>query len=215
MLHIEMPSLCIINAPQGRGKSHLIKYILHELEPQLDFGIVFTNTSFNEENYDFIDRKYIHPNYNEDVLKSFMSICSGLIKRGVKKNAFVILDDVLGDRLNASQFLKLCTQLRHYNIYCIVSTQYSNAIPSNIRANAMYVVIFHQDTQRSLHALYDSYGQRFENFNAFKNYIMKRLGDHKFIFIDKKITGSIEDVFKIYKAPAKIPHFTMRYNLTV
>lgn len=54
-----------------------------------------------------------------------------------------------------------------------------------IRENAFQVCIFASDTERSLKSLYESYGQKFEKFADFKDYIMANTGNFQFIFYNR------------------------------
>lgn len=211
-MNIKIPSLLLINAPQGSGKSHLIRYIMHNLRKKLDYGIVFTNTLFEDDSFDYINKKYIHPEYNPDILSSLMKIQSNLVEEGNIKEAFVIFDDCIdAAQFKCPKLKQLCIQLRHYHITVIFATQYTNLLPTWMRANALDVVIFRTDSECNLKALHSSYGQLFNNFNDFKNYVMQNLGNYKFIYYSKAhATGDIEDTYKIMVAPAKIPKFKLK-----
>lgn len=214
-MNIEIPSLIIINSPQGGGKSHLIRYIMYQYRKKFDYGICFTNTFFEDDSFDYIKRKYIHPRYNPDVMKGLMNIQADLIgqkKRG--KQAFVIFDDCLdAKQFSDNNFQEICMQCRHYDITVIFAVQYCNIIPPFMRANAMSVVIFRTDSQANLKALYESYGQAFNNYNEFKNYLMQKLGNYKFIYYDKRhVSENIDETYRIMVAPSKIPKFILKAN---
>ena len=81
-LDIEIPSLILINAPQGSGKSHLIRYIMYMNRKKFDYGIVFTNTLFEDDSFDYVNKKYVHPEYDPNALTSLMKIQSNLIAEG-------------------------------------------------------------------------------------------------------------------------------------
>ena len=52
-MEIKLPSL---NGSQGMGKSHCIKYIMHQLRKELCYGVVFCNTFFDDNPFDYIDK---------------------------------------------------------------------------------------------------------------------------------------------------------------
>jgi len=212
-MNIQIPSLILLNAPQGSGKSHLIRYMMYQCRKRFDYGICFSNTFFEDDSFDYIKKKYIHPEYNPDVLSALMKIQSNLIEEGkAVKEAFCIFDDCI----DASQFKcpklkQLCTQLRHYHITVIFTTQYTNLLPTFMRANAMAVIIFRTDSECNLRALYESYGQLFNNYNEFKNYLMQKLGNYKFVYYDKRhVNEDIEDTYRIMLAPERIPKFQLQ-----
>jgi hypothetical protein len=120
-----IPGLIIVCGMQGGGKSHLIRYLMHENRKKFDWGIVFSNTSFSADNFDYIDKRFVHAKYDEDVLANLKSIHEQLVEKGKKPSAFVIFDDCLfGPQWRSAEFLSLMTQLRHYGITCIISCQY-------------------------------------------------------------------------------------------
>ena len=213
--NLTTPSLNIIVGAQGLGKSHLIKMIMHKLRKKFDYGIVFTNTFFDNNPFPYIEDEYIHPEYNEKVLENLMDIQAKLIGEGKKKSAFVIFDDCIDDdkEFSSPTLKRLTTQLRHY-LTVIFSTQYCNAIPSRMRTNAMCVFMFHTDTKNSLEALYNSYGQAFETYNDFKKFILEKTSaKYNFIYYNKmQNDNSLENNYKVYRCPAKIPSFKIKFN---
>jgi hypothetical protein len=209
-MNISTPGLVIITASQGSGKSHLMKYIISQHKQKLKYGIAFSHTAFNEGNLSYIPKKYIFAQYQPDKLQNLMKIQESL-PQGKRPLAFVILDDCLFDSwVNCKHFNRLMTQLRHYNILVIITTQYVNKISTMIRENAFQVCIFASDTERSLKSLYESYGQKFEKFSDFKDYIMKNTGDYKFIFYNRNEMDK-DKQYQILKAPAKLPNFRLKY----
>ena len=141
-----------------------------------------------------------------------MKIQAKFVEEGNIKECYALFDDCI----DASQFKcpklkQLCTQLRHYHCSVIFATQYANILPTYMRANAMAVVIFKTDSECNLKALYSSYGQLFNNFSDFKNYVMQKLGNYKFIYYDKRhVNEDISDTYKIMIAPQKIPKFKLK-----
>lgn len=170
---------------------------------------MFCNTYFDNP-YDCINQEFVHPEYNENVLRSLMQKQAKLIEQKIIKQAFVVFDDCLDDEkeFSSSALKQLTTQCRHYNITVIFSTQYSASIPSRMRTNAMSVFIFYTDTKNNLLNLYESYGQKFETYNDFKDFVIKNTQNHQFLFFNKM---GDKQVFRILKCPPKIPYFKINY----
>ena len=123
----------MICASQGGGKSHLVKHIVHKLRKKVSYGVVFSQTAFNQGNFDYIPRSYIHSRYKPEVLEKLLQLQSKQ-KEEDRKLAFVILDDCLYDSWTKCKlFNQMMTQVRHFNIICIITTQYINKIPSQMR----------------------------------------------------------------------------------
>ncbi len=215
-LNITSPGFIIISASQGSGKSHLIKYLVSKHKKDIDYTIVFCNTSF-DEGYDYIPKKYIHPMYDEDALNNLMNIQAKLVKKGIKKNCWVIFDDCLFDgQFKSKPFLRLSTQLRHYNITCIISTQYPQIIKPQFRNNCFQVGMFKTSTMNALQALYTSYGMEFETFNDFKKYLNDSTNQkYNFVWFDKTIEGDIKKKYQVSRCPKKINNFMLEYNTEI
>ncbi len=211
-MNIEIPSLIVIAGKPKSGKSHLIKYFIHTNRHKFAYGIVMNKTSFND-GYDYIPNGFVHSKYDETKLKNLMKLQSGLIEKGIINECFLILDDCLTSDYNKELFTDLTTQYRHYHITVIISTQYIYKINPTIRECANYAMIFRQSTKRSIEALYESFGAHFDNFDQFKQYITNSTDDHKFIFVDiNSSEDDIEDIYKVMKAPQKIPKFNLKFN---
>src|ERR1700678_4112711 len=99
-MNIQIPSIIILAGKPKSGKSYLIKYYMYEHRNVFDFGIVFTKTKF-DDGYNYISSKFIHPDYDESIIISLMKIQEDLVKKGIKKNAFIIFDDCLSSAFNS------------------------------------------------------------------------------------------------------------------
>lgn len=168
-MNISIPGLHIICGLQGQGKSHLIRFIMYNYRKKFDCGLVFTGTEFGEGNFDYIDERFVHRKYNETALENMMDIFRKRVKAGKPLCGFVIFDDCIsGKQWHSDALIDLCTQVRHYNITVILSTQYPVAIPPTLRANAFQVFMFTMTLLSAIKALYESFGQMFGTFEEFK-----------------------------------------------
>lgn len=183
------------------------------IEKKFFNGICFTNTKFDNP-FPCIDADFIHPEYSEEALENLMEIQANLVKKKIVKQCFVIFDDCLDDpgEFQSAALKRLSTQLRHYNIALIMSTQYCNLLPPRIRTNATAVFIFQNDCKSNLESLYESFGQRFDSYKEFKNYIIQNLSEnYRFIYYDKNTTEkNLEDIFQVMLCPPKIPKFKIK-----
>jgi tRNA uridine 5-carbamoylmethylation protein Kti12 len=211
-MNINIPSIIIVAGKPGSGKSHFIKYWFYINRKNFDFGIVLTKTSF-DDGYKFIPKDFIHPDYDEDKISALMKLQASLIKKGIYKKAFIILDDCLTKDFNNQVFQDLVTQSRHFNITLVISTQYIYKVNPTIRECANYAIIFRQSTKRSLEALYESFGQHFNKLDKFQQFVIDNTNDHQFVFVDiNSSSDNINEIYKVMKVPDKIPKFTVKFN---
>lgn len=214
-MDLQTPALYLLLGSQGKGKTYLLKYLMYQLRKKLKYGIVFTNTFFDNNPFPFIPAKYIHPEYSEEALEELMNIQANSVAKGKVKEAFVIFDDCLdsNDQFKSNALKRLSTQLRHYHITLFMSTQYCNLLPPRIRTNAMGVFIFENDTKINLMSVYESFGQRFDSYGDFKDYVLKNLAQkYSFIYYNKSTTATkLEDVYEVMICPPKIPKFHIKF----
>ena len=83
-----------------------------------------------------------------------------------------------------------------------------------MRTNAMCIFMFYTDTKSSLEALYNSYGQVFETYNDFKQFILSKTSTkYNFICYNKmQNDNSLKNNFKVYRCPPKISTFKIKIN---
>jgi hypothetical protein len=139
---------------------------------------------------------------------NLIKLQEGNIKKGIKKRAFVILDDCLcEDELKSQKIKELAVQGRHHFISVIMTTQYPYLISPTIRGQISCSLCFDVGlTRRSLEALYDSYGQRFKSYNDFKDFYYKAIKDYKFISVQNN------DEVKVLRALENIDSFKLKFN---
>jgi hypothetical protein len=212
-LPISIPGVLIINSKSGGGKSHLISYLFYELayvRKQVAYGIAFSKTIHDPGNLSYIPMKYKYPHYEEEALKNLLELQSR-IPEAQRPNAFVLFDDCISDskQWNSPVLLDAITQCRHFHLWIILSTQSINKIPNAMREGAFQVAIFYTDTKRSLEAAYESYGQDFESFQSFKQFLQNHTGQYRFLFKNKCKDG--EDDWKVFRCPPHIPRFQLNY----
>ena len=220
--------LMIVAGRSNTGKSHFIKWLLSELRDDLDYGVVFSNTAF-EGSFDYVPPRYVHEDYDEEILRSLIKVQKDMliraeakmakqVKKGkiepgmpnpYKKRAFVLLDDCCSENEFTSPMLKkLAIMGRHYNIVTILSTQYIHLIPPTIRANCNYGCFFDVGLgKREVEATYEWIGGRFKSFGEFKQFYYANTQDHRFILFHRD-----HQEYRVFRAPADIPKFQLQFR---
>lgn len=221
----EKPFVMVLTGKMKSGKSHLLNFILSKetrnkprdnVYNNFQYGLIFSKTLFND-NFDFMPKKYLYSNYNEQALKNLLDIQAGIRRAGkVPPPAVIVFDDMIVNDFRSKFFESLIFNHRHYNTSVILCSQYCNAIPADIRSVATYAIVFKQRGKLSINACYESYLQLgFDRFLDAKEYI-NQLEQYEFIFVDNSFDTSIfEEMFKIMKAPAKFPQPRFKKNVNI
>lgn len=222
---IKTPCMIVIAGKSKRGKSYLIKYIITMLgiQKKFKFGLVFVKTKFNG-GYDYFDSNKVIEGYNERLLRNYLNTLKEYGEknpvtpeqklRGVRTNippSLIVFDDIIGNvDLNSGIMSQFLTTYRHYNITVICAVQYIFKIPPVFREQVDIAVMFEQSTEKSIKALYESYGQHFETFKKWKDFLMEYTNKpfHCLIFNED---GDDNDRYFRYKAPSAYPDVTFKF----
>lgn len=224
-MDFKLPYTCgVIGKPQ-MGKTYLINWLMsyhsnnksNDIYDKLHYGLIFSHTKFNKS-YNWLDNKFVYDHFNEKALQNLMKIQSDIRQKYNKMPppCFLILDDAVND-FNNKTLINAFFNYRHYNLTIICASQYPQIINSRIRSSLKYAFIFKQFTKRSIEAVYESYGELgFDKFIDFKNYILEKTGDFKFIFVNNNANSSIfEEQFKIMKCPPRYAQPKIKKNCDI
>lgn len=161
------PSVHIMVAPPGRGKTTLIKYIVKHClsKGMFDYGIVYNPSSFNGD-YDYIRRKYpnaVRSEYTTEHLESIRNqqrsfINNPQIGSDNCPSCFIILDDCLGETpFKSAQFTQLITTYRHYKLTIFIASQVLMEIPPTVRACLSMLHIFRPNDEKTYEDLWQQF----------------------------------------------------------
>lgn len=209
-MNLAIPGVYMVCGLQGGGKSHLIKYIMYRNRSKFDLGIVFTNTGFVDGNFDYIDKRFVHLEYSAGALANMKKIFQKRIEDKKPLCGFVIFDDCLeGSQWKEKELRSLITQVRHYNITVIISTQHPTAIPPLFRTNTFQAFMFFMGSEDAMKSLWRNYGQMFGSYAEFKESYTAATGNkHQFLGYNAQNGGvSIDSRYKVMICPKDIPEF--------
>jgi len=162
MTDIITPSIILLSASPRSGKSTTIRYLMHKLGKAGRFqtGLCFSGTAWNAESasFDYLPEKAVGP-YSTEKLKTLLRAQKRRVEEGKPRDAFLILDDVLGSiNFNTPLWTTLVSQYRHFRLTILLATQYIYRVPPTVRACATYVFIYRPSEGRSMKALWETYG---------------------------------------------------------
>ena len=172
------------------GKTYCIKYLLRYYRNSYKFCVVISPTFFNG-NYDFLQREGINHKMQAPVdldrqITVLMKKQKYYKNRGEYMPLILVIDDCAGELRMSKKITNFISTARHYEISIIFVAQYAADLPPRLRELTYYGVIFDQNTQRSLKAVYESYFQHIGSFKEFMEYFKKELAHkHSFFFIDR------------------------------
>jgi hypothetical protein len=188
------------------GKSWLVRDIFYH-HKDIPSGIVFSGTEEASPFFgDFIPDCFIHSEYDPELVDSIMtrqkkkireSKAKGLSDTGKhpSNNLFIVLDDMLHDAQNWKKdktIKSIFFNGRHFNFLFILTMQYAQGIPPELRSNIDYIFIFNEPSIANRKKIYDAYGGCIPSFDHFCNILDACTNNHECLVI--KTSGNTADL---------------------
>lgn len=168
------------------GKSYFTRDLMYAYHQFLDHGLIMTKTRHNhffqvvppetvpkkyKDDYQggFIPDQAVLQDFDRHIVRKFMDFQLELIKnedeykrQGYERPGFLWLDDVVDAKVIMTEgdhgcLAQLFQQGRHFDIMVGINTQYPRSIPTKMRDNVDFAVIFKQDSNTEFEALIDHY----------------------------------------------------------
>ena len=170
-------------------------------------GIVFSGTEEASPFFgDFIPDCFIHPEYDPELINGIMNRQKrkireakdqGLSETGkhASNNVFIVLDDMLHDAQSWKKdktIKSIFFNGRHYNFLFILTMQYPQGIPPELRSNIDYVFIFNEPSVANRKKIYDAYCGMLPDFNYFCNILDACTQNHECVVV--KTSGNSNDL---------------------
>ena len=196
--------LLLIGKPK-RGKSNAVKYFLMRnlLNGVFKFGLVFTKTKYSGE-YKYLPDKYIYSGFDQSVLEDYLNGMEALLEKGKKVPInFVVFDDLLGllSKTNPT-LLNFFACHRHTNTVIFLCAQHlKTAASTTLRKICTDAIMFNSKNKNTLEALFECFGQLFENFDEFKNYFFKLTSEPYTACYYKQDIDDINENYVKFQAP--------------
>lgn len=199
------------------GKSWLVRDIFYN-HRHIPSGIVFSGTEEASPFFgDFIPDCFIHSEYDPELVDRIMTRqkrkiretkMSGKSDTGKlpSNNMFIVLDDMLHDAQTWKKdrtIKSIFFNGRHFNFLFILTMQYAQGIPPELRSNIDYVFIFNEPSVANRKRIYDAYAGMIPSFDHFCNILDACTQNHECLVI--KTSGNspdLKDQVFWYKAEA-------------
>lgn len=219
-LPISIPGVLIINSKSQEGKSHFIKYAMHELQDKIDYVIGISRTAMDEGNLVFIPKKFKFTSWPGNKTKQFpkgetkhalMNLIDEQLKipKSIRPVAAVVIEDEYNS-LRDPLLMEIASRPYHYNIWLVIAVNWVTKVCPDIREGAWQVVLFKITSKKGLEAAYEAYGEEFWDFKAFAKKLHENTGDYRFMFRNLKGKDNNEASWRCYKAPSVIPNFVIQ-----
>jgi hypothetical protein len=188
------------------GKSWLVRDIFYH-HRHIPSGVVFSGTEEASPFFgDFIPDCFIHSEYDPELIDSIMnrqkkkireSKQSGKSESGKlpSNNVFIVLDDMLHDAQSWKKdktIKSIFFNGRHFNFLFILTMQYAQGIPPELRSNIDYVFIFNEPSVANRKRIYDAYAGMLPSFDHFCNILDACTQNHECLVI--KTSGNSTDL---------------------
>ena len=211
LIDFNRPRNTILVGKKHSGKTNLTRYLLLNYSIQkkkFKFGIVFTNTKFDEE-YIFMPDEYIIQGYDKPVFMNYIKQLEDFSKKNKKRppSNFMVFDDLVGVLREDKEFINFICNHRHYSTSVFLSAQYlKKGIPTTMRECIDYGFFFNSKTEQTLKALYESFGQLFGDYKTFRNIFMNNTKEKFQSILYRAEFDDIDNAYKKFKSPDMSKH---------
>ena len=206
MLDIDFttPQIVTCIGKPKRGKSWSVRWLI--LKNTLDkrhfkYGIVFTRTGKFSNDYNYIQDDYIFENFDTNILQAYLD---GIKKQETIVPSFIIFDDIQG-LLNTNDpvLTSLIACHRHYKISLFFCFQYIYGRGSTpiLRECTTVAILFNSKGDRTLRALYENFGQLWDDYNSFKKHFLSLTSEQYVAMMYLQDEDDIKNNYLYFKAP--------------
>ena len=193
--------LFFLGAP-GSGKTNLVKFLILKNKERFNFGLVFTGTKFDYQDYSYIPEEYIIQGYQEDVFEAYLSkLEEHAEKYGKAPFNFIVFDDLLGLLSNMDTgFINFLGNRRHYNCCVFFCSQYLRSKIPVLRDLTHKAFIFRTNRHDTMKCIYEEFGTLFEDYEDFKRHFQQVTKEkHVCMLYDREV--ELEDNYMYFLAP--------------
>jgi hypothetical protein len=201
-----MPDATILILGKRRsGKSILLKDIFYH-HKQISSGVVFSGTeTANPFFSEFIPDSFIYNKYDANIINKLINRQKikvnaarerrlGVDGKTKDNNIFIVLDDMQAESetwKNDETIKNIFFNGRHYNIFFMLSLQYSMGITAALRGNIDYVFVFNEPSYKNKKKIYEDYGSIIPSFDQWCNIMDKCTEDFGCLVIKTSGASSV------------------------
>jgi hypothetical protein len=96
---LTLPSLSLIVAPFGSGKTSVVQYLILEQIEKIAGIVLFSNTGHDawEANYSWLNPLYIYDKFDERIITNLIKLGRRIKRANPDKHLLLIFDDSIGN----------------------------------------------------------------------------------------------------------------------
>lgn len=164
----------ILAGKRRTGKTYLLRQIIFNWYKKFKFFMVMSTTAFNQFWQAYIPSQFVHEGWKPQVIQALLKRQRNLIAKVCKERGIepdearelpevqmvLILDDIIADKykVRSNKYLsELFVAGRHYGITLFITTQYVNAIASDMRGNTDIFIAFNQQQLLQKESIVDNF----------------------------------------------------------
>lgn len=226
-MKLELPSLIILAGSSRSGKTYTTKSLILDHvkgKDHLNFGLVFTTTKFRCD-YTLIPDRYVLEGFDINIIDKYLNTVKehygSVIEKNQKKGreahigvpaSFIVFDDII-PLINQQdkKWKNFISTFRHYNISLFFSVQYIHMVSPLVRQQADYAFIFFHEQDKSIQALFETFGGLFEKKKHFKNFLHENTTERYACLVFIKDAYYLEEKYKKYKAPFPLKKIKLKF----
>jgi hypothetical protein len=214
------PQIYVLVGRPESGKSHCVKSMLYDYQKAgyFKFIVAFVRTKFNHD-YDYLPDEYVHESFDEKKLKTHIEKLREWRKKNDKPLPpnFVIFDDLLGEIDCYSPWMMnwICS-FRHTNTSIIMTAQYlmgAKSVSTCLQECTNVAFIFNTKFKNSKKALYEAYGQLFDNYDAFCEAFQRITATRFHCMVYNANEDDLEKNYLDFSAPKEIPEYKIKFKM--
>jgi hypothetical protein len=177
-----------------------------------NYGAVISST-LHTGDWDCIPANYrVSPDNGEEYLKRLITFQKKKLQFGIKLNAFVILDDILGHfNFNSRFWVAFITTCRQYYISVFILTQYINKVPPTFRVQISYYFLLKMISEEELVGIREQCFPWLSK-KEFREMFQRFTNNRGIIFVDNKtLSNDSKDMYKPLQIPSDVKPFYLSY----
>ena len=169
------------------NENELMDYLKRHLKRIIKYYAMFKHVMSKMKETNEEMARIINKHSLQDIEDRIIYIANKLVKYQTSSypfNTLIILDDIAGSELlvhNNTEFIRLLTKTRHYNITCIIAIQTIRFVHINAKRMATYIICYSGYSEEDFTSLLQQTNNNLDIKKTVKEYLRHRDPHEKFI----------------------------------